>query len=129
MRQAVYIAPARFELGNRFCWMAGLAFQPFEFQSIMPEQGQRASKTDFSHTKCKINTCFLYTLVNRIIFGGKIKKVVIDLQRGDLMHVKFKIGNKVVLLVEATPGNLLIEQGFDGTLKNEINFYTRIIQP
>lgn len=60
---------------------------------------------------------------------GKIKKVVIDLQRGDLMHVKFKIGNKVVLLVEATPGNLLIEQGFDGTLKNEINFYTRIIQP
>jgi len=58
---------------------------------------------------------------------GKIKKVVIDLKRGDLMHVKFKIGNKVVLLVEATPGNLHIEPGFDGQLRHEINFYTRTL--
>lgn len=58
---------------------------------------------------------------------GKIKKVVIDLQRGDLMHVTFKIGNKTVLMVEAAPGNLLIEPDFDGRLKHEINFYTRTL--
>lgn len=59
--------------------------------------------------------------------NGKIKKVVLDLQRGDTMHVTFKIGNKTVLMVEATPGNLLMERDFDGKLKHEINFYTRTL--
>ena len=59
--------------------------------------------------------------------NGKIKKVVLDLQRGDLMHVTFKIGNKTVLMVEAMPGNLLMETGFDGKLTSSINFNTRVL--
>jgi len=59
--------------------------------------------------------------------NGKIKKVVLDLQRGDTMHVTFKIGNKTVLMVEATPGNLLMETGFDGKLTSSINFNTRVL--
>ncbi len=58
---------------------------------------------------------------------GKIKKVVLDLQRGDTMHVTFKIGNKTVLMVEAIPGNLLMETGFDGKLTSSINFNTRVL--
>jgi len=60
---------------------------------------------------------------------GKIKKVVLDLERGDIMHVTFKIGNKTILHIEATPGNMLIDRDIDGSLKREINFYTRTIQP
>lgn len=58
---------------------------------------------------------------------GKIKKVVLDLQRGDTMHVTFKIGNKTVLMVEAMPDNLLMETGFDGKLTSSINFNTRVL--
>jgi len=60
---------------------------------------------------------------------GKIKKVVLDLGRGDIMHVTFKIGNKTILHIEATPGNMVIDRDIDGSLKREINFYTKTIQP
>lgn len=60
---------------------------------------------------------------------GKIKKVVLDLGRGDIMHVTFKVGNKIVLSIEATPGNMFTDIDIDGSLKREINFYTRTIQP
>jgi len=59
--------------------------------------------------------------------NGKIKKVVLDLQRGDTMHVTFKIGNKVLLKVEAVPGNMLIERDIYQGLKREINFYTKTL--
>lgn len=58
---------------------------------------------------------------------GKIKKVVLDLQRGDTMHVTLKVGNKTVMLVEATPGNMLIERGVTGELSSAIHFYTRTL--
>ena len=58
---------------------------------------------------------------------GKIKKVVLDLGRGDTMHVTLKVGNKTILTVEATPGNMLIERGVTGELSSTIHFYTRTL--
>jgi len=59
---------------------------------------------------------------------GKIKKVTLDLSRGDIMHVTFMVGKKMVLRIEAIPGNMSIEREIDGAYRREINFHTKVLR-